>query len=81
MKITKAMVRQGSSKNRRRKNRVSMGTFPYQITRYCEKKKYIHMTHIANVSLATSWMAPGATWVRPRALARMVRNVTRPKPV
>ena len=28
----------------RRKKRVSTGTLPYQITRYCEKKKYIQKT-------------------------------------
>src|SRR5215472_9658188 len=80
-KTKKASAIHGSTKNRRRKYLVSMGTLPYQITRYCEKKKYIHMTDMAKVSLAMSWMPEGATLVIPRALARMVRNVTRPKPV
>src|SRR6266436_5838951 len=40
-----------------------------------EKKKYIHITHMAKVSLAMSWIPDGETWVRPRALARMVRKV------
>src|SRR5689334_19041932 len=66
IRITKASVRHGSTKKRPRKNRVSTGTLPYQITRYCEKKKYIHITHIANVSLATSWMDDGDAAVRPR---------------
>ncbi len=39
------------------------------------------MTDMAKVSLAMSWMPEGATLVTPRALARMVRKVTRPKPV
>src|SRR5262249_15326467 len=58
----------GSTKKRRRKNLVSAGTLPYQITRYCEKKKYIHMMHIAKVSLATSWIADGERLPTPRAL-------------
>src|SRR5688572_2301521 len=76
IRITHASVRHGSTKKRERKNRVSTGTLPNQITRYCEKKKYIHITHMANVSLATSWIADGDTAVSPRALPRMVRNVT-----
>ena len=55
-KMAQASVLHGSTKKRRRKKRVSTGTLPYQITRYCEKKKYIQKMHIAKVSLATSWM-------------------------
>src|ERR1700675_2394283 len=53
-KMAQAMCPHGGLKKRLRKNRVSMGTLPYQITRYCEKKKYIHITHMAKVSLAMS---------------------------
>ncbi len=73
-------MRHGSTKKRERKNRVSTGTLPYQITRYCEKKKYIHITHVAKVSLATSWIADGDAAVSPLALPRMVRKVTSPNP-
>src|SRR5437879_3327712 len=70
---TQATVSQGWTNSRWTKNRVSTGTLPYQITRYCEKKKYIHMIDMANCSLATSWTAAGGIDARPRALARMVR--------
>ena len=53
--------------------RVSTGTLPYQITRYCDQKKYIHMIDMANCSLATSCTAAGGTVARPRAFARIVR--------
>src|ERR1700730_4060327 len=81
MKMAQAICPHGGLKKRFRKKRVSIGTLPYQITRYCEKKKYIHITHMAKVSLAMSCIADGDTWIRPRALARMVRKVTSPKPV
>src|ERR1700716_970187 len=81
MKTSHATTPQGGLKKRATKKRVSIGTLPYQITRYCEKKKYIHMTDMAKVSLAMSWIPEGATLVMPRALARMVRKVTGPKPV
>ncbi len=56
---THPSVCQGCTKTRLRKKRVSTGTLPYQITRYCDQKKYIHMMDMANCSLATSWMAAG----------------------
>src|SRR4029450_14041689 len=65
-------VSQGWVKKRRTKNRVSTGTLPYQMTRYCDQKKYIHMIDIANCSLATSCTAGGGTVDSPRALARVV---------
>src|SRR5439155_370383 len=43
-----ASVSHGWVKKRVAKKRVSMGTFPYQITRYWDQKKYIHMIDIAN---------------------------------
>src|SRR5207245_6225543 len=45
-----ASVSHGWVKKRVAKKRVSMGTFPYQITRYWDQKKYIHMIDIANWS-------------------------------
>jgi hypothetical protein len=54
---------------------------PYQITRYCDQKKYIHMMDMANCSLATSWMAAGGMEASPRALARTARMERRAKPV
>ena len=50
-----------------------MGMFPYQITRYWDQKKYIHITDMANCSLATSCTAAGGMEAVPRALARTVR--------
>ena len=73
MKMAHAMVPHGWTKKRRITKRVSAGTWPYQITRYCEKKKYIQNTQSAKVSLATSWIAGGATRVSPRSLERIVR--------
>ena len=73
MSTTHDTVSQGCAKNRRTKNRVSTGTLPYQMTRYCDQKKYIHMIDIANCSLATSCTAAGGTVARPRAFARIVR--------
>src|SRR5262249_10551564 len=70
-------VSHGCVKNSRRKKRVSTGTLPYQITRYCDQKKYIHMIDMANCSLATSCTAAGGTVARPRAFARIVRIESR----
>src|SRR5262250_2999830 len=80
MKMAQAICPHGGLKKRFKKKRVSIGTLPYQMTRYWEKKKYIQNTDMAKVSLAMSWIPEGETWVIPRALARMVRKVTRPKP-
>src|SRR6266705_2634744 len=76
-----ASVSHGWVKKRVRKKRVSTGTLPYQITRYWDQKKYIHMIDIANWSLATSCTAPGGTDASPRALARTVRIESRANPV
>src|SRR5215471_10503782 len=62
-----------TTNTRSTKNRVSTGTLPYQITMYCDQKKYIQRMDIANWSLATSWTAAGGIEARPRALARMVK--------
>src|SRR3989442_12120916 len=78
---THASVRQGSTKNRRRMNRVSIGTLPYQMTRYCDQKKYIQRIEIANWSFATSWIATGGIDASPRPLARTARIDRRQKPV
>src|SRR5215813_14761912 len=80
-KITHASVCHGCRKNRWTKKRVSTGTLPYQMTRYCDQKKYIHMIDIANCSLATSCTAPGGTEASPLALARTVRIESKAKPV
>src|SRR4029434_36253 len=68
-----ARVIHGWTNTRWTKNRVSTGTLPYQITMYCDQKKYIQRMDIANCSLATSWTADGGMEARPRALARMVK--------
>ena len=68
MKMAHAICPHGGLKKRLRKKRVSIGTLPYQITRYCEKKKYIHMTHMAKVSLAMSWIPDGAICVTPASV-------------
>src|SRR5207247_368817 len=52
-----ASVSHGWVKKRVTKKRVSTGTLPYQITRYWEQKKYIHMIAIENWILATSCTA------------------------
>src|SRR5437879_731909 len=70
---TQARVIHGWTNTRWTKNRVSTGTLPYQITRYCDQKKYIQRMDIVNCSLATSWTAAGGIEARPRALARMVK--------
>src|SRR5688572_13429143 len=70
---TQASVPHGCTKKRRTKKRVSTGTLPYQITRYCDQKKYIHMIDMTNCSLATSWTAVGGMEATPREFARMVR--------
>src|SRR5207247_9666808 len=80
-KTNQATVVHGWAKNRLATKRVSIGTLPYQITRYCDQKKYIHMIAIANCSLATSCTAPGGTAASPRALARTVRIDSSAKPV
>src|SRR5881296_700543 len=67
-KITHASVCHGCRKKRWTKKRVSTGTLPYQITRYCDQKKYIHMIDIANCSLATSCTAAGGMAASPRSL-------------
>src|SRR5882672_1519624 len=78
---TQVSVSHGWAKNRWTKNRVSTGTFPYQMTRYWEKKKYIQKIDIANCSFATSWTAAGGMDATPRALARTVRIDSRQKVV
>src|SRR5712692_10888263 len=70
-------VSHGWVKKRAAKNRVSTGTLPYQITRYCDQKKYIHMIEIANWSFATSWIAAGGMDAWPRAFARTDRIESR----
>src|SRR5262245_9058295 len=70
---TQARVIHGWTNRRSTKNRVSTGTLPYQITMYCDQKKYIQRIDIANCSLATSWTADGGMEARPRALARIVK--------
>src|SRR5438477_7785987 len=76
-KITQASVSHGCSKNRCTKKRVSTGTLPYQITRYCDQKKYIQTIENANCSLATSWTAAGGIEAWPRALARIAKIESR----
>src|SRR5262249_62087636 len=80
MKMAHAICPHGGLKKRLRKKRVSIGMLPYQMTRYCEKKKYIQNTLMAKVSLAMSWIPDGEIWVTPQPLARMARKVTRRKP-
>ena len=80
-KITQASVCHGCRKKRPTKKRVSTGTLPYQMTRYCDQKKYIHMIDIANCSFATSCTAEGGMAARPRAFARTVRMASRQKAV
>src|SRR5438046_9662311 len=69
-----ASVSHGWVKKRVTKKRVSTGTLPYQITRYWDQKKYIHMIDIANWSFATSCTAAGGIEACPRAFARIVRR-------
>ena len=76
-KITQASVCQGCRKKRWTKKRVSTGTLPYQITRYCDQKKYIHMIDIVNCSFATSCTAAGGMAASPREFARTVRMASR----
>src|SRR5262245_45301851 len=76
-----ATVIHGWTNTRWTKNRVSTGTLPYQITMYCDQKKYIQRMDIANWSLTTSWTAAGGMEARPRALARMVKIARRQKAV
>src|SRR2546422_962264 len=64
-----ASVSHGWVKKRVRKKRVSTGTLPYQITRYWDQNKYIHMIEIANWSFATSCTAAGGIEAYPRAFA------------
>src|SRR5262252_3347021 len=78
---THARVIQGCTKTRLTKNRVSTGTLPYQITMYCDQKKYIQTIDSANWSLATSCTAAGGIEARPRALARTVMIDSRQKAV
>src|ERR671918_1463835 len=80
-KITHASVCHGCTKKRRTKKRVSIGTLPYQITRYCDQKKYIHMTDIANWSFATSWTAAGGIDAAPRELVHTLSSDSSAKPV
>jgi hypothetical protein len=80
-KITQASVSHGCTRNRPTKKRVSTGTLPYQMTRYCDQKKYIHMIDSVNCSLATSCTAAGGITASPRALARIVRIDSRQKAV
>src|SRR5215475_2923515 len=81
MKMAQARYPQGwLPRKRRTKKRVSGGTLPYQMIRYWEKKKYIHMMDMAKVSFAESWMAEGGTFVAPPSLARSTRKVTTPNP-
>src|SRR5215471_8824173 len=56
MKMAQAICPHGGLKKRFKKKRVSIGTLPYQMTRYREKKKYIQNTDMAKVSLAMSWI-------------------------
>src|SRR5206468_12838834 len=79
-KITHASVCHGCTKKRRTKKRVSTGTLPYQITRYCDQKKYIHMIDIANCSFATSWTAAGGIGM-PRELVHTASSESTAKPV
>src|SRR5207249_8706322 len=74
---TQARVCQGWTKNRWTTKRVSTGTLPYQITRYCDQKKYIQTIENANCSLATSWTAAGGIEAWPRALARIAKIESR----
>src|SRR5213592_1177070 len=74
---TQASVVHGWTKTRLTKNRVSTGTLPYQITRYCDQKKYIHMIDIVNCSFATSCTAAGGMAASPREFARTVRMASR----
>src|SRR5262249_38010782 len=74
-------VNHGCPKTRWMKNRVSTGTLPYQITMYCDQKKYIQTIESANWSLATSCTAAGGIEARPRALARTVMIDSRQKAV
>src|SRR5439155_334692 len=76
-----ATVSHGWVKKRVRKKRVSTGTLPYQITRYWDQKKYIHMIEIANWSFATSCTAAGGIEACPRAFARTVRSERRQNPI
>src|SRR5947208_3167060 len=76
-----ASVSHGWVKKRVRKKRVSTGTLPYQITRYWDQKKYIHMIEIANWSFATSCTAAGGIEACPRAFARTVRSERRQNPI
>src|SRR3972149_531325 len=78
---TTASPRHGSSKKRRRKNFVSTGTLPYQMTRYWDQKKYIQRVLVARISLATSWIAEGETAASPVALALTARRARRANPV
>ena len=81
MSTTHDTVSHGWVKNRRTKKRVSTGTLPYQMTRYCDQKKYIHMIDMANCSLATSCTPAAAPWPGPARSQRMVRIDSRQKPV
>ena len=54
---TQASAFHGWTKKRRTKKRVSTGTLPYQMVRYWDQKKYIHMMDSANCSLAVQDVA------------------------
>src|SRR6266480_2104117 len=76
-----ASVSHGWTKKRMTTKRVSTGTLPYQITRYWDQKKYIHMIEIANWSFATSCTAAGGIEACPRAFARIVSRDSRQNPI
>src|SRR6516165_3717646 len=72
-----ASRRQGSAKNRARTYRVSTGTLPYQITRYCDQKKYIQTIEVVKTSLARSCISWGGSTQPGRPALHAPPRITR----